>query len=191
MEDLSKYWKKKIVPLLKAIFPTAILTFISYAFLSQFIGAAMLDGYFSQFTANLLASIVSTVFYALWFHWFYTTTTNKIYVLNVKTDSPFRFLEEGKAFFKEECIPFLMIYGVFTLLFEGIITVCVLNGSRMHWLLVFVYGSLFPLRISDNKLNLFLSPFISIVALLLLITLFATLSRKRLHKKLSKYNKGD
>ena len=102
MEDLSKYWKKKIIPLLKAIFPTAILTFISYAFLAQFIGAAKLDGYFSQFTANRLASIVSTVFYALWFHWFYTTTTNKIYVLHVKTDAPFRFLEEGKAFFKEQ-----------------------------------------------------------------------------------------
>lgn len=184
--EVSKYFKKKILPLLKAIFRTAILTFISYAFLSQFIGAGMLDGYFSQFEANLLASAISTVFYALWFHWFYTTTTNKIYVLHVKTDSPFRFFKESKAFFKEECIPFLILYGVFTLLFEGIITANVLNGSRMHWLLVFVYGSLFPLRISDNKLNLFLSPFISIAALLLLITLFATLSRKRLHKKLSK-----
>lgn len=182
----SKYFKKKIVPLLKAIFPTAILTFISYAFLAQFIGAAKLDGYFSQFTANLLASIVSTVFYALWFHWFYTTTTNKIYVLHVKTDAPFRFLEEGKAFFKEECIPFLILYGVFTVLFEGIAAASVLAGSRMHWLFAYAHSALFPLRIADNKLSLFLAPFFSIAALILLITLFATLSRKRLHKKLSK-----
>ncbi len=182
----SKYFKKKILPLLKAIFPTAILTFISYAFLSQFIGAGMLDGYFSQFTANLLASIVSTVFYALWFHWFYTTTTNKIYVLNVKTDSPFHFFKESKAFFKEECIPFLMIYGGFTVLFEGIAAASILSDSRMHWLFAYAHSALFPLRIADNEPNLFLAPLFSIAALILLITLFATLSRKRLHKKLSK-----
>ena len=61
----------------------------------------------------------------------------------------------------------------------------------MHWLFVGVHSALFPLRIADNKLSLCLAPFISIAALILLITLFATLSRKRLHKKLSKYNKGD
>lgn len=186
MKDHSRYWKKKILPLLKAIFPTAILTFISYAFLSQFIGAGMLDGYFSQFTANLLASIISTVFYALWFHWFYTTTTNKIYVLHVKTDSPFRFFKESKAFFKEECIPFLMIYGGFTVLFEGIAAASILSDSRMHWLFAYAHSALFPLRIADNELNLFLAPLFSIAALILLILIFALFSRKRLHTKLSK-----
>ena len=184
--EISKYLKKKILPLLKAIFSTAVLTFISYAFLSQFIGAGMLDGYFSQFKANLLASVISTVFYALWFHWFYTTTTNKSYVLHIKPTSSFSFLKEGKAFFKEEAVPFLMVYGVFAVIFEGIVTASVLSGSRMHWLFAYAYGALFPLRIADHELSLFLSPLISTAALIVLIVLFALLSRNRLHKKLSK-----
>ena len=183
---LLKYLKRKILPLLKAIFSTAVLTFISYAFLSQFVGAGMLDGYFSQFEANLLASIISTVLYALWFHWFYTTSTNKTYVLHVKTETPFNFLQEGKAFFKEDGIPYLIVYGVFTVFFEAIIGTSVLSGSRMNWLFAYAYSALFPLKIADDALNLFLSPLISIIALLILILFFALVSRKRLHKKLSK-----
>ena len=186
MKNFSKYLDKKIFPLLKAIFRTAVLTFVNFAFLAHFIGAGYLDGYFSQKTANLLASIISTVVYALWFHWFYTTTTNKTYVLHVKTDAPFRKFEEGKSLFKEHCIPFLMIYGIFILLFEIIATVTALSGSRMHWLFAYAYSALFPLRIADNELSLFLDPLISIAVLVLLILFFALLSRKRLHKKLSK-----
>lgn len=183
---IKKYCEKKILPLLKAIFRTVILNFICYFFLSEVIGAGMLDGYYSQFTANLLASVASTILYALWFHWFYTTKTNKVYVLNVKKNSTFDFKNEVKSFFKEECIPFLIIYAIFAALFEIIITVCVFMNTRMHWFLTYIYGFLFPLRIADDTCNLFLSPIISIPALLLFITFPAILSRKRLHKKISR-----
>lgn len=183
--NFSKYLDKKIFPLLKAIFCTAVLTFFCYALLSQFIGAGKLDGYYSQFTANLLASLAATVLYALWFHWFYTSKSNKTYMLHAKTDTPFHWIIEGKAFFKENCTPFLMIYGVLIVLFEIIVTVTALLGTRMHWSLVYIYASLFPLRIADDRFNLFLAPVLSTPVLILLIVILALLSRKRIHKKLS------
>jgi len=184
--DFSKRMKKKVLPMLKAIFPTAILTFICYAFLSQFIGAGKLDGYYSQFAANLGASVAEAVLYALWFHWFYTTASNKIYVLHVQKDQPFHFLKEGKAFLKEEGLPFLAIYAIFTALFEAIALTAFLAGNRLHWALVYVAGAVFPLRIADSTICFLLSPVTSIPFLVILITFFALLSRKRLHKKLSK-----
>ncbi|MBR3837452.1 MAG: hypothetical protein IKJ74_04815 [Clostridia bacterium] len=182
--DISKRMKEKTASLLKAIVITVILDFICYAFITQFIGAGKVDGYYSSFVANLLSSIAATMIYALLFHWFYTTNTNKIYRLNVKRDDLFDWKKEGKSFFQEECIPFLILYGVFIVLFELIVTVTVLLNTRMHWFLVYIYAFLFPFRIADDKFNLFLAPILSVVILVILIMLLALFSRKRLHKKL-------
>ena len=75
---ITKTDKEKYSSLLKAIFLTMILDFVCYMFLAYFIGAGILDGYYSKFVGNLLASIAATVVYALFFHWFYTTKTNKV-----------------------------------------------------------------------------------------------------------------
>ena len=183
---ITKAVKGKYSSLLKAIFLTMILDFVCYIFLSQFIGAGIVDGYYSKFVGNLLASVAATVVYALFFHWFYTTKTNKVWCLDAKRELGFDWKKEGKSFFQEECIPFLILYGVFIVLFELIVTVTVLLNTRMHWFLVYIYGFLFPFRIADDKLNLFLAPILSTVVLVLLILCLAVLSRKRVHKKIQK-----
>ena len=182
--NIAQQMKEKAVPMLKAIGITMILNFVCYAFLAQFIGAGKLDGYYSPFIANLLASVSSTVLYAILFHWFYTTKANKRFLLDLKPDQAFSWKKEGRLFFKEECVPFLILYAVFIVVFEIVVTFTVLLNTRMHWLAAYCYAFLFPLRISDDKLNLFLSPFLSVAVLVLLIWFLALFGRKRLYKKL-------
>ncbi|MBR2616140.1 MAG: hypothetical protein IKC69_05625 [Clostridia bacterium] len=183
---LSKRMKEKTLPLLKAIGITIILDFICYAILAQFIGAGKLDGYYSSFTANLLASVCATLLWVLLFHWFYTSKTNRIWLLNVDREAPFCRKKEAKRFFREECIPLLVLYGVFTVLFEIIVGIVVLRNTRMHWLLAYLYAFLYPFRIADDRWNLFLSPLLSVAVLVLLILCLALLTRKRLYKRLLK-----
>ena len=184
--DISKRMKEKIASLLKAIVITVVLDFICYAFITQFIGAGIVDGYYSKFVGNLLASIAATVVYALFFHWFYTTNTNKVWCLDAKRELGFDWKQEFKAFFKSDCVPFLLIYLVLVVVFETVLLVVTILNTRMHWFLVYIYGFLFPFRIADDKFNLFLAPILSVVILVILIMLLALFSRKRLHKKLQK-----
>ena len=182
---ITKADKEKYSSLLKAIFLTIILDFACYMFLSQFIGAGIVDGYYSKFVGNLLASIAETVVYALLFHWFYTTKTNKVWCLDAKRELGFDWKQEFKAFFKSDCVPFLLIYSVPVVVFEIVLLVVTILNTRMHWFLAYAYAFIFPLRISVDKLNLFLAPILSTAVLVLLILCLAVLGRKRVHKKLS------
>ena len=183
---ITKTDREKYSSLLKAIFLTMILDFVCYMFLAQFIGAGILDGYYSKFVGNLLASIAATVVYALFFHWFYTTKTNKVWCLDAKRELGFDWKKEFKAYFKSDCVPFLLIYSVLVVVFEIVLLVVTILNTRMHWFLAYVYAFIFPLRIADDKLNLFLAPILSTAVLVLLILCLAVLSRKRVHKKIQK-----
>lgn len=182
----SNFFESKLFIQIKAIAITTVLDFICYIFIGYWIAAGIVDGYYSQFAGNLMASVAATVLYAVIFHWFYTGDLKKAYLVQVDVAKPFSWKKEARNFFREECLPLLKIYGFITLVYELIILVFTLLQMKLPWFLAYIVGFLFPLRIADNTLNLSLSPFLSVPVIVAFLVLFAVVSRLRLYKRLKR-----